>query len=168
MKEININHIDMDLDGDGIPEKYNLNDKRVEKNLIKYELDESGTGLNIFGGFGGKMITSDMDYSTEEQLTGKRWIDGKPIYEKTFISTTKTIDLSGLNYDTLLITYFGMYVSNYIMTPYYTSSSDYLKILVTDQKQLSMITSHTSFTKAIMIIRYTKTTDKVVSLDETN
>lgn len=106
-------------------------------------------------------------YSTEETKVGT-WVDGKPMYEKTFISTTKTIDLSGLNYDTLLITYFGMYVSNYIMTPYYTNSSDYLKILVTDQKQLSMITSHTSFTKAIMIIRYTKITDEAVSLDETN
>ena len=49
-----------------------------------------------------------------------------------------------------------MYESNYIMTPYYTSSNDYLKILVTDQKKLSMITSHTSFTKAIMVIQYTK------------
>ena len=24
-----------------------------------------------------------LNYSTEEQLTGKRWIDGKPIYQKT-------------------------------------------------------------------------------------
>lgn len=95
------------------------------------------------------------EYSTEEKVIGK-WLDGETLYEKTFIATSKTIDLSGLNYDTLLITYFGMYVSNYIMTPYYTSSSDYLKILVTDQKQLSMITSHTSFTKAIMVVRYTK------------
>lgn len=95
------------------------------------------------------------EYSTEEKVIGK-WVDGEILYEKTFITTSKTIDLSGLNYDTLLITYFGMYVSNYIMTPYYTSSSDYLKILVTDQKQLTMITSHTSFTKAIMVIQYTK------------
>lgn len=28
------------------------------------------------------MIFSDLDYSTEEQLTGKRWTDGKPIYQK--------------------------------------------------------------------------------------
>ena len=31
------------------------------------------------------MIFSDLDYSTEEQLTGKRWIDGKPLYEKTIV-----------------------------------------------------------------------------------
>ena len=29
MKEVNINHIDMDLDGDGIPEKYILKDKAL-------------------------------------------------------------------------------------------------------------------------------------------
>lgn len=29
MKEVNINHIEMDLDGDGIPEKYILNDKAL-------------------------------------------------------------------------------------------------------------------------------------------
>ena len=29
------------------------------------------------------LIVSDLDYSTEEQLTGKRWTDGKPIYQKT-------------------------------------------------------------------------------------
>ena len=102
-----------------------------------------------------KNIDALEEYSTEEKVIGK-WVDGKTLYEKTFITTSKTIDLSGLNYDTLLIIYFGMYVSNYIMTPYYTSSSDYLKILVTDQKKLSMITSHTSFTKAIMVIQYTK------------
>lgn len=28
------------------------------------------------------LIVSDLDYSTEEQLTGKRWTDGKPIYQK--------------------------------------------------------------------------------------
>ena len=94
-------------------------------------------------------------YSLEEKRVGT-WIDGKPLYEKTIISTSKQLDLSDLNYDTLLIIYFGMYVSNYIMTPYYTSSSDYLKILVNDQKKLSMVTSHSSFEKVIVVVRYTK------------
>lgn len=31
------------------------------------------------------MIFSDLDYSEEEQLTGKRWPDGRPVYEKTFV-----------------------------------------------------------------------------------
>lgn len=33
MKEININHIDMDLDGDGIPEKYILKDKALNSSF---------------------------------------------------------------------------------------------------------------------------------------
>ena len=32
---------------------------------------------------GDTYVVSDLDYSTEEQLTGKRWTDGKPIYQKT-------------------------------------------------------------------------------------
>ena len=107
---------------------------------------------------GYEVVDDENTYSTEEKLIGT-WLDNKPLYEKTFITTTKSIDLSEINYDTILITYFGLYVSDYIMTPYYTNSSDYLKILVTDQKLLTMITSHTSFTKAIMVVRYTKTTD---------
>lgn len=30
---------------------------------------------------------SDMDYSTSEQDTGCKWIDGKPIYKQTFAGT---------------------------------------------------------------------------------
>ena len=33
------------------------------------------------------LIVSDLNYSTEEQLTGKRWIDGKPIYQITITGT---------------------------------------------------------------------------------
>ena len=29
------------------------------------------------------LIVSDLDYSKDEQLTGKRWTDGKPIYQRT-------------------------------------------------------------------------------------
>ena len=57
---------------------------------------------------------SDMDYSTTEQDTGCKWIDGKKIYKKT-ISTgslpengaTATTDISSLSVDTI-VDYRGM------------------------------------------------------------
>lgn len=38
------------------------------------------------------MIISDLNYSTEEQLTGKRWIDGKPIYQKNIKGNFNVLD----------------------------------------------------------------------------
>ena len=42
-----------------------------------------GTGDGGFGTGDGGLAIPDMSYSTEEQLTNMRWIDGKPIYQKT-------------------------------------------------------------------------------------
>lgn len=58
-------------------------DEEIKKRATNYSLCADGDGIRIDGGFGGKIFSSDLDYSTEEQLTGKRWIDGKPIYQKT-------------------------------------------------------------------------------------
>lgn len=35
-----------------------------------------------------KILGKDIDYSLNEVNTGKKWIDGKPIYQKTFQLTT--------------------------------------------------------------------------------
>lgn len=58
-------------------------DEEIKKRATNYSLCADGDGIRIDCGFGGKIFSSDLDYSTEEQLTGKRWIDGKPIYQKT-------------------------------------------------------------------------------------
>ena len=58
-------------------------DEEIKKRATNYSLCADGDGIQIDGGFGGRIFSSDLDYSTEEQLTGKRWIDGKPIYQKT-------------------------------------------------------------------------------------
>lgn len=60
-------------------------DEEIKKRATNYSLCADGDGIRIDGGFGGKIFSSDLDYSTEEQLTGKRWIDGKPIYQKTIV-----------------------------------------------------------------------------------
>lgn len=36
---------------------------------------------------GGGTITGGVDYSTEEVDTGQKWINGKPVYAKTLVST---------------------------------------------------------------------------------
>lgn len=51
------------------------------------------------------VLKSDMAYSTTEKVVGT-WIDGKPIYRKTFTNLTFSdhlaeIDISGLNVDTI-------------------------------------------------------------------
>lgn len=48
-----------------------------------------------------------IDYSTTEQDTGIKWIDGKTIYQKTFANdngytSADSIDISSLNYDKIL------------------------------------------------------------------
>lgn len=60
-------------------------DEEIKKRATNYSLCADGDGIQIDGGFGGRIFSSDLDYSTEEQLTGKRWIDGKPIYQKTIV-----------------------------------------------------------------------------------
>ena len=47
---------------------------------------------------------SDMDYSTSEQDTGCKWIDGKPIYKKTFTGTYN----SPVNATTNVFTFSGV------------------------------------------------------------
>lgn len=73
-----------------------LQDQRVDENMIGYELDDSGTGLTFTKGIGVGIIVSDLDYSEEEQLTGKRWIDGKPIYQKTIPATLPRVNTEGI------------------------------------------------------------------------
>lgn len=68
-----------------------------EKLPFKFGIDENGKygyyktnkdTVTPFGtGDGGDLIIFDQNYSEEEQLTGKIWTDGKPIYQKTMTGT---------------------------------------------------------------------------------
>lgn len=72
--------------------------EEIKKRAINYSLCADGDGIQIDGGFGGRIFSSDLDYSTEEQLTGKRWIDGKPLYIKIIKQTlTFKSQISSLN-----------------------------------------------------------------------
>lgn len=82
---------------------------------VSYDNTDSGlTAENVQAAI--DEIVSDMpspiNYSTDEQDTGLTWIDGKKIYQKTFVKdstnasgTLVTIDASALNIDTCINTY---------------------------------------------------------------
>ena len=55
----------------------------VKKTDIKTTLDENSTNDDVYGGKAiFDAIKKSNSYSTDEQLTGGTWIDGKPIYRK--------------------------------------------------------------------------------------
>lgn len=56
--------------------------KEIDKRGINYSF-ENGTLKITGGGFSGSGGDSLHEYSTDEKVVGK-WIDGKPLYEKTF------------------------------------------------------------------------------------
>lgn len=118
----------------------------------------------------GGSTSGGVDYSTEEQDTGRKWIDGKPIYCKTLIDINNNVDvsLSSLNIDKL-IKYEGSWVNTISSTPYVRDldsySSDYGWSNITyDAKhhtlQLNMRASG-NYDGSIITIYYTKTTDTV-------
>lgn len=116
--------------------------------------------------------SSLLDYSTTEQNTGRKWIDGKPIYQKTFVptapatywaGTSNFIDVSGLNIDTLINTeaqaqnpnngvYFPLSIaSTPSSTVVMTSAKSDIQVYLGDNSAPARVFSFT--------IWYTKTTD---------
>lgn len=127
----------------------------------KFEGTKAVVGNQVLSG-GGTYVVSDLDYSTEEQLTGRRWVDGKPIYQKTiefsdYISfnsnTWVSIDNSGL-YDTVISVYA---LDNSYKTIYpLIANSD-------DGNLKGMQTRNVDTALQTFIVEYTKTTDTASS-----
>lgn len=111
--------------------------------------------------------SEDNNYSTEERLTGKFWIDGKPIYRKVFtyasIPSNTTIDISDLNVD-MLIVVSGRgednNSSNYVTLPYYDGGF-FWSVFFHRANGANELTSKSqrTVTDANIVIEYTKTTD---------
>ena len=91
----------------------------------KFEGTKAVVGNQVPSG-GGTYVVSDLDYSTEEQLTGKRWTDGKPIYQKTVVYegaiTSGTVVFNDSSIDEIIDVFaqkfFDTYVGNWISTIY--------------------------------------------------
>ena len=119
-----------------------------------------------------------INYSTNEQVTGLTWIDGKPIYQRTFFgsltlgSITEIADVSSLNYDhvsfydvTFTKTNSSSGSGKFWFPVFYDSSSDYARVYLRDRdKKLLGLIKGDPITEAIVYVtlRYTKTTDTAV------
>lgn len=107
--------------------------------------------------------TSKSDYSTTEKVVGT-WIDGKPLYEQTFTHTCA----SNREVITLNSTYIikkadgGVFSSSekdFIPFGYLVNSNDFVRFYTADYYFVIENGYYSSRPKAIVTIRYTKTTD---------
>lgn len=117
-------------------------------------------------------LTSLTTYSTEEINTGKKWIDGKPIYSKTITYTVTggtTTDISSLNIETVVDynTICHRYGSNNNdwEEPFYNSTTDYFRSFIRTNTNTieTRITTGSAYTTydITTTLYYTKTTDEV-------
>lgn len=112
-------------------------------------------------------IEEQNSYSTEETYTGKRWIDGKPIYRKVFYINNPVINWTGisLNFNDIDWIVKGEYIAKRtngaVITEFYNHDSDNYEVhLLTENGALSYYCQCSSALSAMSItIEYTKTTD---------
>lgn len=116
----------------------------------------------LISGIGGGGI----DYSTTEQDTGLKWIDGKPIYQKTFIITQNATweDLTSLNIDNC-IEQKGTFnsVSGACLAFNVNPGDGYVGIIDMEliNNRFRVYLSGWTLATARVTLRYTKTTDTV-------
>lgn len=130
--------------------------------VLSYRMASTGTNLKVFGIQQGSNILPD--YSTTEHKTGRRWIDGKDIYEKTIPFTFSsavgdwTLFDGSVSYDKLLNTECMLineqyqechtFVSNYNTVPRWVVRSDH---------KLYYYTNESVTRTGYITVQYTKT-----------
>ena len=112
---------------------------------------------------------SDMDYSTSEQDTGCKWIDGKKIYKKTLSFTLANAEATTVNHGIsnfgLLIKFEGAVVQSNtknVPIPRTLANLNYqigLEGVTTTSFEIDVGTSGPRGKQAYMTLWYTKTTD---------
>lgn len=127
----------------------------------KFEVAEDYTSY-FYGGING--VTT---YSTDEIKTGGKWIDGKPLYRKTFVFTgAGGVSLASLNYDYICILSQNVnyYNSNsgefWGGTYFWSGNSDRLQVYIRDRALYLRIGGDNQINRGAWItLEYTKTTD---------
>ena len=122
--------------------------------------------LQATKGGGGSSGGGGIDYSTTEQNTGLKWIDGKPIYQKTFnITAVNTyINFNDLNIDSFCrVDGLVKTTSNAVVGIFANGGNDYVCNLEIDYSNMRMqlLMSGWVFSSGFATIYYTKTTDTV-------
>ena len=107
-------------------------------------------------------------FSTKEQKTNLKWLDGKPIYQITFDMggfTSKTLESVGINNLEEIVgadSIFNGQTSDHIYSslPYYTGANDYWNFYIQDKNTIITRGIVGQTIKHIYItLYYTKTTD---------
>lgn len=111
-----------------------------------------------------------VNYSITEQDTGLRWINGKPIYQKTYYyiegeaRTSKNYDISSNDIDLVIESKgalkFGSGGGNKWYTAPYNGGSGYYSSISATSTQIDVVAEGYTFTEAIVTLLYTKTTDQ--------
>lgn len=115
-------------------------------------------------------IKESADYSTEEHLTGRKWLDGKPTYEKTVScgalpnNTTKSIAHNVANIDKIIkMRGFATNPSDgsFIPLPYATATAQYIVRLqfTLTNIQIGTTVDSSAFSISYATLEYTKSTD---------
>lgn len=121
-------------------------------------------------------INENNSYSTEEHPTGKKWIDGKPIYRRSFLCsgtftgtanvwndiTTKFTDLSGLiaNISSLISANLHNRFPNNDSPLHQLTLGEYiLHYPSTNNISVYLLAGQTIREGAVLVVEYTKTTD---------
>ena len=109
-----------------------------------------------------------MDYSTTEQDTGKKWIDGKSIYQKTFIfnnlsGSVNNLSLDINNMDNLIssegVAYLSGYTNVYSLnfaTPATNNDARGYWINIDNPATISFRFGNATMNKVFITIQYTK------------
>lgn len=159
------------VDDNGQPFAFNIDAIAQADGLINITgTDADG---NPFDYGVGKLVTAaDEDtYSTSEQLTTKTWIDGKPIYRKTYIipdtipvaNTVSYIDFTQPANVKYVLNSYGMFGSDSSLCslPFPYDGSWFARILYVQDTRLSLNykINNTDKIWGWFTIEYTKTTD---------
>ena len=107
-------------------------------------------------------LNEERSYSTEEHLTGKKWIDGKPIYKKTFTGATSEAGFNGvasltsLNIDKVT-NIEQIYENNdYVLTHYYYGNSNCYRAIIRKSDKVLIVESNDVGVNFRVTLEYTK------------
>lgn len=140
---------------------YRLNNWNGTSVYFRRDNNPSDWNFTLRKIWGIKFVSQLHEYSTEEKVVGK-WIDGKPIYEKTFEigakSSNYTFTIENLD---KIINYTGnCIISSYSRIIPFIQTQYNNFVIINDYKDgIVTLATNLSYTDCILVIQYTKTTD---------
>lgn len=177
-------HTILDNDGNSMPTEDNLQFKglSVTDNSTDEITEVESTGLNqdslndvLNASVPGNQVASNgLVYSTEEQVVGK-WIDGKPLYQKTLVSTSAASASTGkyvaigasVDKGFVVSGYFDMQTTLCNALCDLSGDNKFFRVRVvpnaatSNKNTLEILTQNSNWTNrtVYVTIQYTKTTD---------